>query len=531
MSHRLAIAIAATVLAAASGAAPASAATFAVNFEDDGGDINPGDGSCNASIEGPPLCTLRAAIEEANAFAGPDRVTVPAGDYHLTRSTVLTISSELEVLGASARTVTVRQLGDIDTGEGTDRVFNVTASGKATLRRLTITNGRADSRNNHFGGNIRNNQGSLTLDEVNVVGGEANSGGGVANLAGELTITRSTFTNNRAPAEAGQGGDGGAILNVGNAKVPASLQIETSTISANNARLVGGIFSYGNVGNKVVVANSTIAFNISGDRGGGGGVGINDGTATFENTIVATNGSRGDPTTPNCSVGAGAILSSLGHNLEDASECGFKATGDIQGKDPLLIKLGNNGGQTDTHALGADSPAIDTASNTACRNPDQRLLFRPQGKACDIGAYERDQPPNTAFRSGPTGPTNDTTPTFTFESNEPGDPKNPFECLLDAATEWITCNTPLTLGPLGEGAHTLRVRAIDLTGTADPSPAVRTFTVDTTAPAAPSITSSIPASPANDNAPEPRPCGCTRPRTARAPWRGPAPQRRSPTPA
>ena len=503
MLHRLGIAIAATLLAAAFGASPAGAATFAVNFEDDGGDINPGDGGCNASIEGPPLCTLRAAIEEANAFAGPDRVTVPAGDYHLTRSTVLAISSELEIIGASARTVTVRQLGDIDTGEGTDRVFNVTGSGRAMLRRLTITNGRAATGNNHFGGNIRNNQGSLTLDEVAVVGGEANSGGGVANVAGELTITRSTFSGNQAPAEVGQGGDAGAILNVGNDKVAATLQIDTSTISGNNARLVGGIFSYGNPGNKVVVTNSTIAFNSSGNRGGGGGVGINDGTATFENTIVSNNTSPSDVTHPNCSVGAGAALGSLGHNLESATDCGFKAAGDVQSKDPLLVKLGSNGGQTDTHALGAASPAIDAANDATCLTPDQRGFFRPQGKACDIGAYERDQPPETTFRPGsPSGPTNDTTPTFMFDSNEPVDPKIPFECLLDAATEWARCDTPLTLGPFAEGSnHTLRVRAIDLTGTADPTPAVRSFTIDTTPPGAPSITSSVPASPGNVNTP------------------------------
>ena len=502
MSHRLAIAIAATMLAAAFGAAPARAVTFAVDSELDGGDTIPGNGGCNASIEGPPLCTLRAAVEESNALAGPDRITVPAGDYHLTQSTALNITSVLDIIGASARTVTVRQLGDIDTGEGTDRVFNVTPSGQALLRRLTITNGRADSRNNHFGGNIRNNQGALTLDEVAVVGGEANSGGGVANLAGDLTITQSTFSGNQAPAEVDAGGDAGAILNVGNAKVPATLQIDTSTVSGNDARLVGGIFSYGHTDNKVVVTNSTIAFNTSGDRGGGGGVGINDGTATFENTIVSNNASRIDVTHPNCSVAATAALGSLGHNLEDATDCGFKATGDIQGVDPFLGKLSDNGGQTDTHALSADSKALDAANDATCLAADQRGFFRPQGPACDIGAYERDQPPETTL-NGPSGRINDTTPTYTFSSNEPGSTKTPFECLLDAATDWIACNSPITLGPFAEGtSHTLRVRAIDLTNNVDPTPATRSFTIDTTAPGAPSITSSTPASPANDNAPE-----------------------------
>jgi CSLREA domain-containing protein len=485
---------------AAFGGPPAHAVTFAVDTTFDEHDAKPGDGICFAPKDGPP-CTLRAAVEEANALAGADRITVPGGDYHLFMGDVLTISSNLQILGASARTVTVRQLGDIDTGEGTDRVFDVQSGADATFRRLTITNGRADSRNNHFGGNIRN-AGTLHLLEVTVTGGEGNSAGGVANVAGTLTIEKSTISGNGAPAEVGAGGDAGAILNVGNKGAAALMTIETSTISSNTARLVGGIFSYGNAGNRVAIRNSTIANNQSGNRGGGGGLGINEGTATLENTIVSDNMSPSDPTHPNCSAAPGAAIGSLGHNLESASECGFRSSGDIQGSDPLLGRLVNNGGQTNTHALAVGSPAIDRANDAACLAADQREFFRPQGSDCDIGAYERDQPPNTTFTSGPAGPTNDTTPTFTFVSNEPGDAKIPFECLLDAATDWIACNSPLTLGPQGQGAHTLRVRAIDISGNVDPTPATRSFTVDTTRPAAPSITASVPPSSANDNQPE-----------------------------
>jgi len=41
------------------------------------------------------------------------------------------------------------------------------------------------------------------------------------------------------------------------------------------------------------------------------------------------------------------------------------------------------------HALGVDSPAIDSASSSTCLSADQRGLYRNRGQAlCDIGAFE-----------------------------------------------------------------------------------------------------------------------------------------------
>jgi hypothetical protein len=69
----------------------------------------------------------------------------------------------------------------------------------------------------------------------------------------------------------------------------------------------------------------------------------------------------------------------------------------------LLAGLANNGGPTQTHALQADSPAIDAVTSCtivststapapndadATFTTDQRGVTRPQGNDCDIGAYE-----------------------------------------------------------------------------------------------------------------------------------------------
>ncbi|QJR15056.1 hypothetical protein [Usitatibacter palustris] len=86
--------------------------------------------------------------------------------------------------------------------------------------------------------------------------------------------------------------------------------------------------------------------------------------------------------------------------------------------------------------------------------------------------------PETTLSGGPTGTVTQTTAAFTFGSPEPG---VTFECRLDAAA-FATCASPVNLSGLADGAHTFEVRAKDPAGNPDPTPASRTWTVDTTAP-------------------------------------------------
>ena len=57
------------------------AADFTVNNTTDAVDADTGDGICEVT---PGICSLRAAIMQANALAGPDTINVPAGTYELT---------------------------------------------------------------------------------------------------------------------------------------------------------------------------------------------------------------------------------------------------------------------------------------------------------------------------------------------------------------------------------------------------------------------------------------------------------------
>jgi hypothetical protein len=70
-----------------------------------------------------------------------------------------------------------------------------------------------------------------------------------------------------------------------------------------------------------------------------------------------------------------------------------------------LSALASNGGPTQTMALLADSPAINTGSDASCPSADQRGVSRPQGSHCDMGAYEYvDTTPPTVLNSGRADP-------------------------------------------------------------------------------------------------------------------------------
>ena len=74
----------------------AQAATFTVNSPFDAADANPGDGVCETA-PGNGVCTLRAAIEEANTLgAGNDAtISLPPNTYLLTLANELTITGDL----------------------------------------------------------------------------------------------------------------------------------------------------------------------------------------------------------------------------------------------------------------------------------------------------------------------------------------------------------------------------------------------------------------------------------------------------
>lgn len=89
-------------------------------------------------------------------------------------------------------------------------------------------------------------------------------------------------------------------------------------------------------------------------------------------------------------------------------------------------------------------------------------------------------PPETTIGAGPSGTVASASASFAFTSSEAG---STFECSIDGDA-FSACMSPQQYAGLAAGTHTFRVRAIDAVGNIDPTPASRTWTVDTVAPAA-----------------------------------------------
>ena len=414
----LAALFACMVVAGAVFAARANAATYRVAMTGDP------TGTCPLTSN---KCSLRQLINDENALttapSPPNTIKVPAGNYSLTQGPLI-INQSVLIAGAGAQSTQIDQ----ETTSMTSRVFDIVGNPQVNpmpavlISGVAMAFGQADSSNGYFGGDVRNRS-ILTLSgDLIEDGSAAGTGGGISNDGGILTLTHSLVWNNTSTTapSAGPpvGGIGGGVENYGDSTVGAGqLWIDNSTIADNSASELGGgivnrcagtgaaCSSTGSNATTTII-NSTIADNDGGVDGvTGGGLLASQGTISIGNSIVAsnsvTNPATGGQTPSNCGAGAAGVpnpgvLTSLGDNIETATDCGFRATGDQQNTDPQFLTggLAFNGGNTETFALAATSPAVDAipTSRIGCWGSDQRDVSRPQGRGCDIGAYELFQP-------------------------------------------------------------------------------------------------------------------------------------------
>lgn len=384
-------------------ARPAQAALFIVDTKAvDLGDLIPGDGKCEFSTIVPvgQRCSLRAAVQEANALAGADVILIPNG-WHI----VLTRQGKSEDNAA---------LGDLDILEdlaigslappeswpvvdanGIDRVFDVFGPAELTLAQVEVRGGSSLQ-----GGalHVRSTAGS-DLSSCRLVENFASSGAAIANL-GTTTVRHCAIERNRGNGAAGDE----AIVNLGG----GVLGIHQSTVVDND--LISAAIS--NVG-FLTVTNTTIAYNDGAGISSANdlvlrnvtivgnddeGLAVNQPGAflspSIKNSVIAGNGNA--PAEADCKIIiAGGIADIAYPNLDSDGSCGFlPAFGGLPNTDPKLGPLQLNGGTTRTMVPGVGSPVIDKGNNATCEAVDQRGASRPldgnetAGVDCDIGAVE-----------------------------------------------------------------------------------------------------------------------------------------------
>lgn len=212
----------------------------------------------------------------------------------------------------------------------------------------------------------------LTAADNLAIGGSPTAGMGEATAGamylkaneGSITVSNATFSGNAARGLGPSGaGEAGALWASSDLK-PGPVAIISSTFDGNTAE---------------------------GTARAAGGDLVTNGGVSLRETIVS--GGVGQAGRENCY--AFSPIESLGHNLDSRDECEFHATGDKIDTNPLLGPLQSNGGPLQTEALAAASPAHDAGATSGCEATDERGAGRPQGTACDIGAFELAPPSAT----------------------------------------------------------------------------------------------------------------------------------------
>jgi DNA-binding beta-propeller fold protein YncE len=135
---------------------------------------------------------------------------------------------------------------------------------------------------------------------------------------------------------------------------------------------------------------------------------------------------------------------------------------------------------TGSGGLCADAPGAPLSGVTSvAASADGRSVYASAYNANTVTQLFRKAAPETTIDSGPNDGSTiaDARPRFAFSSNQAG---ATFECSLDGVA-FAPCGSPASFTPLSDGAHRFAVRAVT-GGDPDPTPAARSFRVDTTGP-------------------------------------------------
>lgn len=269
--------------------------------------------------------SLRQAVSDANANAGPDAITFADG----VTGTLTLYNGEIDIYDS----LVIQGPGEANLSIDADdnsRIFDIqqNQSGAFTeINDLTLTNGNAGIINRgkfgtyDNGGAIRagylgRNRGSsdedtrMTLNNVTISNSYSSSDGGAIYTSGTiLEVNNATFIGNTAYDDGGalfvddgalmisdseftnnstDQGDGGAI----NVEDTRSVVIDNSMINSNQSSNYGGAIAGSSLDGSVLISNSTLSSNLAGSDGGAiylSSFDYNSGNLTIDNSQITNN--------------------------------------------------------------------------------------------------------------------------------------------------------------------------------------------------------------------------------------------------
>ncbi len=399
-------------------------------------DVSLGDGVCSNSLG---LCSLRAAIEEANAALSPGTkfylIRVARGVYNMSATLIIRSPVFVGIFGEGPESTRVENISEtgmimveipydnkaaeeervtvslqgLSFNRGHSAVDSLTATGILTYSPLHIKNCVFDDHTGNapviLGGIISS---SLLIEKTKIRGSQ-NTGIKLLTGASHITIDSSEFINNL--------GEGISFSSVSrNIRITRTTSaynntgiylmncygqclIENSTISGNTAYglFANDAYYYSQLSDVVIVRNSTIT---SDSTASGISLRLSKKNSPssqpprylrLENSII----SRGSSSKPNCIFNAASLQAyqvlSVNSIADDAS-CNGEGNMTVV-SNPMLGPLGDHSGFSLTHLLLPGSPAIDAGNDLLCPLSDQRGLMRSVSKTtstqrCDVGAVE-----------------------------------------------------------------------------------------------------------------------------------------------
>jgi hypothetical protein len=331
------------------------------------------DPACSAASAANPFQTITAAV--ACSHNG-DTVNIAAGTFGGDG----TIPDSLTLAGAGAQQTTLITATKLSTAAGTKVTMSVSRF-RARARPAGSTPLGA----------------ALTVTKVQVLDTAFGVQASPGSASATVTVLDSTIAGNL--------GETSAIALTPVAGAPAStLSVIDSTITGNNFPNGGGGIIL--MDTHATLRDDTITGN-TGSSGGGRAIGLGS-SAAVTSSVLAGSTSLLSGSWADCRLAAGSTLTDDGHNVigvtnpGGGSDCGFvnESDGDQAGPassplNPQVAVLADNGGTTQTVALGPGSPAIGAGSAADCAawpvsGEDERgdaRNARTRG-ACDVGAYD-----------------------------------------------------------------------------------------------------------------------------------------------